>query len=325
MICKKGTSVESYKFCINAPYYDMLVQLLTKKKTEVEKVQKCDKLSTKWNYSPNESIENICKEFKFLYQSLSKYRGEATPKNDPFTEDDCNFLNYWLNDKLRNNNKDISICVKEFYQEIKRQDNKFFSNPKEVDKYFYVIDPNILENMKFLYELYNNAVKIVNMITDEVYTDEDNKSCAHYIEECDKIYKEAMNRCLNSNIDYYNALQTFNASYDVIFDPSFNKLNNCNYSEFLFFPKYDPVSERRQKRIMLIKNITTPLIVLLIIPLLYKFTPFGSFFREKIKMVKDKWVSQNKYGNELLLLSTDIEDNNSDNGEYNIGYYSETN
>ncbi|SBT57978.1 PIR Superfamily Protein [Plasmodium ovale wallikeri] len=64
---------------------------------------------------------------------------------------------------------------------------------------------------------------------------------------------------------------------------------------------------------------------LYIIPFIYKFTPFGSFLRGKIKMVKDKWVSQDKNGEELLSLSTYIEDNNSDNEEYNISYYSETN
>ncbi|SBS90944.1 PIR Superfamily Protein, partial [Plasmodium ovale curtisi] len=43
------------------------------------------------------------------------------------------------------------------------------------------------------------------------------------------------------------------------------------------------------------------------------------------RMVKDRWLNPGKIADELLPLSTDIEDNISDNENYNIGYYSETN
>ncbi|SBS90727.1 PIR Superfamily Protein [Plasmodium ovale curtisi] len=325
MECKEETSEESYKFCINSPYYEMLVKHVKDNSNEVIKIEHCDNLSTEWIYSSSESTENICKEFKFLYKSLNKYRGDKTRENEAFTEDDCNFLNYWLNDKLRNNDKDISICVKEFYEEMKCQDSAFFTNPKDLENYLHVIDTEILENMKFLYELYYNAVKIINMITNQVHTDEQQKSCSHYIKECDEKYKEAMNRSLNSNIDYYNALKIFNASYDIIFDPSFNKLKNCNYNEFLFFPKYDPVLERKQRNIMAGKILSAPLILSFVIPVLYKFTPLGSFLRTKINIAKNRWMNSDEYGSELSSLPTDIEDNISDIGEYNIGYYSGTN
>ncbi|SBT01184.1 PIR Superfamily Protein, partial [Plasmodium ovale curtisi] len=42
--------------------------------------------------------------------------------------------------------------------------------------------------------------------------------------------------------------------------------------------------------------------------------------RTKINMVKDRWINPDKNEDELLPLSTDIEDNISDNEEYNIGY-----
>ncbi|SBT84521.1 PIR protein [Plasmodium ovale] len=171
--------------------------------------------------------------------------------------DVCNFLNYLLKYKLRNNDKDISICVKEFYEEIKLKDVQFFSKHSELEKYLHIIDPEILENMKFLYELYYNAVKIINMITNQVHTDEEQKSCSHYIKECDEKYKEAMNRCLNNNVDYYNALIIFKNSYQFLAKPSSEKKNTCDSNEFFFFLKYDPVLERK-KKIMLIQYITTP-------------------------------------------------------------------
>ncbi|SBT83285.1 PIR protein [Plasmodium ovale] len=314
-----------YKFCINSPYYEMLVQLLIKKKTEIENIEKCDIFSTDITFSKNPHVKNICQEFKFLYKSLSENPVEVTTVNDMFLDTDCDFLNYWLNDKLREYVSDGSNYVKQFYEKIKEQNATDFSKHVELGKYMYVIDPYILENMKFLYEIYYNAVKIINMITDQVDTDEEQKSCSYYIKEFDEKYKEAMNRSLNSNIDYYNALKIFNASYDIIFDTSFNKLKNCNYDEFLFFPKYDPVLERKQRNIMAGKILSAPLIMSFVIPLLYKYTPLGPYLRTKINNVKNRWMDSEEYGSELSSLPTDIEDNISDNMEYNIGYYSGTN
>ncbi|SBT84211.1 PIR protein, partial [Plasmodium ovale] len=248
----------------------MLVRYIKGKNGDVGKKNSCDNLSTEWIYSPSQSAENICKEFKFLYKSLNKYRGDETRKNETFTEDDCNFLNYWLNDKLRNNDKDISICVKEFYGEMNRQDKNFFSNPKNLENYMHVIDTEILENMKLLYELYHNAVKVINIIKDPTYKYEEHKSCNDYIEECDKKYKEAMDRCLNSNVDYYNALKIFKDSYQFLTEPSTDKSNTCEYSKFNIFPEYDPVLERKQRNIMVGKILSAPLILSFVIPLLYK-------------------------------------------------------
>ncbi|SBT72050.1 PIR protein [Plasmodium ovale] len=349
MISKKVT--EKYGFCINAPYYQMLVQLFIKKKTELDNIQNCNEFSQDKNFLKHPSATQICKEFTFLHDSLSKYRGGENRKDEPFTEDDCNFMNYWLNDRLRNNN-DLSISVKETYDEIKGKNAGIFSKHRELDKHMVDINPNILENMKFLYELYYNAVKIINMITDKVYTDEEQenkehekenkkepgtdeheveerndkkkKSCTDYIMECDKSYKEAMDRCLNTNDDFYNALKIFKDSYGFLTEPSSNESNACNSREFFFFPKYDPVPEK-EKRIMTIKISSTLSVLSLALPLIYKFTPFGPFLRAKINRVKDRWMNTDTNVDELLPLSTDIEDNISDYGEYNIGYYSETN
>ncbi|SBT84058.1 PIR protein [Plasmodium ovale] len=354
---------KKYKFCINAPYYQMLVQLFIKKKKELDEVENCDNFSSDTRFSKNSSATQICKEFTFLHDSLSEHRGGENRKNETFTEDDCNFLNYWLNDKLRNNNEDLSIFVKETYDEIKSKNVKIFSKHSELDKHIGYIDPNILENMKFLYELYNNAVKIVNMMRGQDYSDEEKeneehevqpqekeeqgneegelqtqekeehvveernykkkKSCSDYIMECDKNYKEAMDRCLDINDDFYNALKIFKDSYGFLTEPSSDILSTCDSSKFLFFPEYDSVLDN-QRRIMAGKILSAPLILAFSIPLLYKYTPFGPFLRTKINMVRGRWMNQDKNENELLSSLTDIEDNISDQGEYKIGYYSGT-
>ncbi|SBT83979.1 PIR protein [Plasmodium ovale] len=328
MPCEKQT--DKYKFFINSNYYEALEKHVKGQSAEVKKEKDCDKLSTTMTFSNNIRAEDICQEFKFLHKSLRKNAMGGTTVNDTFSDYDCDFLNYWLNYKLRESVNNGSIKVKEFYEEIKSKDEEFFTTNKELLDYMNVIDSNVLENMKLLYKLYVNAVKIMSIINTQNYTDEEEKnkyqiSCSEYTNECDKKYKEAMDRCFNSNDDFYNALKNFRDAYDIITKPSSNESNVCNSSEFSFFPKYDPVSEKeKEKRIMTIKISSTLSVLSLVLPLIYKYTPFGSFLRTKINMVKDRWINPDKNEEELLLLSTDSEDNISDNEEYNIGY-SETN
>ncbi|SBT73988.1 PIR protein [Plasmodium ovale] len=320
MPCEEGA--DKYKFCISSNYYNVLLKYAEANKSNVDKEKICDKISTSMGFSNNIDVREICKEFKALYKSFSIYSGKTTLANDIFSNYDCTFLNYWLNDKLRENVSDNSNYVKKFYEKIKEQDGNFFSNDKNLEKYLHVIDPNILENMKLLYELYDNAVKVINIIKDPTYKYEENKSCSDYIKECDEKYKEAMDNCLNSNADYYNALKLFKYSYKFLTSSSTNTSNICEYSKFCFFPEYDPVLEKQRNTI---KVSSTLFVLSLVLPLIYKYTPCGPFLRKKINMVKDKWMNPDKNGDELLPLSTDIEENISDNENYNIAYYSETN
>ncbi|SBT54394.1 PIR Superfamily Protein [Plasmodium ovale wallikeri] len=325
MICKKGTSKESYNFCINAPYYEMLVQLLIKRETEVTNIQSCDNFSSDTTFSKNSSATQICKEFKFLYQSLSKYRGEKISEDDPFSEDDRNFLNYWLNDKLINNNKDLSICVKETYDEIKNKDVTFFSKHSELENYLHVIDPDILENIKILYELYNDKQKIIDIMLNQDDSINKENLCPGHLQNCHNKYRDGMNNCLNGYYDFYKALKLFEKDYKHLIENVPDESAKCKSSEYFRLLEYDPVLEKNQKRIITYKIMSAPLIMLLAIPLLYKYTPFGPFLRSKIRMINDKWMNMNKNESELLSEFPDVEDNISDNGEYSLGYYSVTN
>ncbi|SBS93318.1 PIR Superfamily Protein [Plasmodium ovale curtisi] len=355
MPCKKQT--DKYRFCINSHYYEVLLKDL--KDNKVEKEGECDNLSTIMTFSNNISAEDICQEFKFLHKSLRKNPIRGTTVNDKFSYYDCDFLNFWLNNKLRENVNNGSIKVKEFYEEIKSKDEVFFTKTKELLDYMNVIDSNVLENMKLLYKLYVNAVKIINIVYDKDYKPdepeneeqeseehikqqekeeqasgahenqqpkkEEHKPCSYYAEQLDENYKEAMNRCLSSNIDYYNALKFFKGSYNFLTEMKPDELNTCNSTEFNFFPEYDPVLEANKRRIMTFKIMSAPLMLSFVIPLLYKYTPLGPFLRTKINSVKERWLNPNENASELLSMSTNTEDNNSENGGYNIGYYSGTN
>ncbi|SBT02402.1 PIR Superfamily Protein, partial [Plasmodium ovale curtisi] len=270
MSCKKG--IDKYMFCTNSNYYETLVKYVKGKGSDVKKDEKCNDVKTSMTFSKNVEAKDICEEFKFLYKSFSTYPDGETVKNDPFSYYDCYFLNYWLNDKLRENVNNDSIMVEEFYEEIKKKDNNFFSKTNDLEEYLYVIDPNVLENMKLLYNLYDNAVNIMSIINTQNYTDEEEKnkyqkSCSEYTNECDKKYKEAMDRCFNSNDEFYNALKIFKDGYKKITEPSSNELNVCNSSEFHYFPWYDVVLEKKKNAIKISSTLS---VLSLVLPLIYK-------------------------------------------------------
>ncbi|SBS95690.1 PIR protein [Plasmodium ovale] len=316
---------DKYKFCTNTNYYEGLLQYIKVKKDDVTNEGNCDDIILDVNFNENVTAKDICQEFMIIYKYFSVFRGEKTPESDPFSLYDCDFLNYWLNCKLRESANDGSINVKKFYEKIKEKNNNFFSKTNNLDEYLYDIDLIVLENMKLLYNLYDKAIKIISIINTQYYTDrernEAQKSCSEYTKKCDENYKKAMDMCFNINDDFYNALKNFKDGYKIITEPSSNESNVCNSSEFYYFPEYDGVLEKKKNAI---KISSTFLVLSFALPLIYKYTPFGPFLRANINRVKNKWMNSDEYGSELSSLPIDFEDNISDNEEYNIGY-SETN
>ncbi|SBS92368.1 PIR Superfamily Protein [Plasmodium ovale curtisi] len=389
MTLTKVTGKEIYGFCRNSPYYQMVVENINreidaqeevdqKKKNDIEKIKNtCNSFSNDICSLDNPSAKEICEKFFCMYRFLNEAYREQYP-DSILTYEDFDFLNYWLNVKLKGKNSNTSVCINKFDNEIGNKFEFFNTNKTKLGKHLHVIESGNLENMELLCELYNNERIILNMMRGQYYPDEGKtnektleenkckgkeieenkceekeseekesiekeseekgseenpsevkekekqKTCLDYTEDCSTKYKKAMDNCLNDNTDFYKALKDFKISYNYVVEREPIDLMKCKYSPYFYLPKYDPVVER-QRNIMAGKFLSVPLILSFVIPLLYKYTPFGPFLRTKINMVRGRWMNQDKNENELLSLYTDIEDNISDNGEYNIGYYSETN
>ncbi|SBS93652.1 PIR Superfamily Protein [Plasmodium ovale curtisi] len=313
-----------YIFCTNSHYYEALMQYVNGKSAEEQKVDNCDDIILDTEFYQNKSAKDVCQEFKLLYKSFGEHQGKNISESGTLTDYDCNFLNYWLNDKLGKTVNDNTNYVKEFYKKIKERYGTFFSNPNDLEKHLYVIDPDVLKNMKLLYELYDTKQKIVDIMHDSNSTEDKKELCKMYTKKCYDNYMEGMNNCLNGYDDFDKALQVFERGYKYLTDEVPDKSGYCTISEHFRLPEYDFVLDEKQRRIMTTEILSAPLILPFVIPLLYKYTPFGPFIRAKIKMVKDKWINMDKNESELLSLSTDIESNISDNEEFNLGYYSVT-
>ncbi|SBT84792.1 PIR protein [Plasmodium ovale] len=310
-----------YIFLRNAHYYGNLPTGLDTEEFRKSREDNCDIFLTDINLTGNKHVKEICDKFIYMYYYLNNIHKERDTDNT-ITDEDCHFMNYWLNVNLKNDDMGAPICVNFFYDKLRSKDVNTFSNSAKLEEHLHEIESGNLKNMQLLYELYDTKQKIVNDMYGEDITDSKMELCKEYTKECHDKYIEGMKNCLNGYDDFYNALKDFKICYNYAVEWDPEDLKNCKSSPYFNLPNYDSVLERKQKKTMLIQSISTPLVVLFIIPLLYKYTPLGPFLRTKINMIKNSWMNSDEYGNELSSLPTDIEDNISDNGEYDIGYHS---
>ncbi|SBT73971.1 PIR protein [Plasmodium ovale] len=325
----KGTGKEDYGFCRNSAHYEMLVENIKREEVIQESVdaQKIESACNTFNNDvclfDNPSAKDICKKILYMYKFLDKVQ-RSQDSSSTLTNEDFDFLNYWLNIKLKDKSSDASICMNEFEKTIESQVGDFKSTKTKLGKHLHVIDPDNLENMELLCELYDTKQKITNIIFDEDIKIDEKNLCQGYLQKCYDNYIKGMKNCLSSYDDFYKALKVFESGYKLLTDEVPYKSEYCIISEHLRLPKYDPVLEKEQKRIMTYKIMSAPLMLPFIIPLLYKYTPFGPFLRTKINLVKERWLNPDENESELLSMSMDTEDNIYENEEYNIGYYSGT-
>ncbi|SBS95687.1 PIR Superfamily Protein [Plasmodium ovale curtisi] len=316
-----------YDFCRNSPHYEMVeknISIKDVKDIEAEKIGKvCTSLSNDVCSFEKLSGEDICKKILYMYKFLDNAQ-RLWKHPSTITNEDLYFLNYWLNVKLKFNSSSASLCMNKFIEAIKGLGGDFMSREKNLEKHLHVIDPSKLENMEILCELYDTKQKITDLIFDQGNTENYKELCKDYTQKCYDKYIEGMKRCLNIYDDFYKALKVFDTGYKFLIAQETDESAQCKTSDHFRLMEYDPVLEAHQRRFMTFKIMSAPLMLPFVIPLLYKYTPFGPFLRAKIRMVKDKWMNMDKNKSELLSLSTDIENNISDNEEFNLGYYSVT-
>ncbi|SBT00475.1 PIR Superfamily Protein, partial [Plasmodium ovale curtisi] len=309
-----------YDFCINSPYYEMLVETVYKEGVVQEIDNVCKSFKNDVCLFEDLPAEEICKKVLYMYKFLDKVQSSQKPPST-ITNEDLDFLNYWFNVKLNSKNSNASICISEFYKAIKSEEDYFKSSNIILENRLHVIHSTKLENMKLLYELYHAKQNILDIMLKQDYSDNGESLCPEYLKKCYYDYMQGIDKCLNDYGDFCKAIKKFKYDYKYGIEEVPDKSEYCNISEYFRLPEYDSAIEK-QRKIMTIKILSTPLIMSFVIPLLYKYTPLGPFLRTKINTVKNKWMNSDEYGSELSSLPTDIEDNISDNGEYNIGYYS---
>ncbi|SBT56040.1 PIR Superfamily Protein [Plasmodium ovale wallikeri] len=265
---------------------------------------------------------SFCEQFKKLYNLL--FISLVNNKKEGSLDDnDCSFLNYWLNDKLRGNNIDNSISVIDFYKKLKGSNETTFKDEK-LEKKLYNIEKHDLENMRKLYDLYNTKSKVSSTLTIGISTEE-STSCLMHTNECYRKYRDAIINCHNGCYDFYNALTYFKNKYKNDLRLNSENTSSCRYEELFILPDYNAVLKEHES-IQIIRKTTFSVLfpmfgVLLMLLFSDKLTPFRQYLFSKIKMIKNNLVTVGKSENELLLYSHDYDNIILDEADYNISYY----
>ncbi|VUZ99336.1 PIR protein [Plasmodium vivax] len=242
----------------------------------------CDSFITSGILINDQDAKKVCEQFYNLYNLLvyNKNTMSAFLNNE-----DCGFLNYWLNEKLRNTN----------------------------------IDNKELEKIKILLNLYKNfeIIHKLRMGNIEHY----DKSCLQIYKECVKNYERVILKCPNKNTNFCVALDKYRKMYESLYSLK-DKTDKCKANELIKLPGYDEVLKKVQMKTTLPITISFSLILLILLSIyLYKFTPLGSCIcnnKNKKKEIKNT-INRETHG---FLKGNENNSININSGPYNVRYHS---
>ncbi|SBS90402.1 PIR Superfamily Protein [Plasmodium ovale curtisi] len=258
----------------------------------------CHSFPTDVQISDTESANNICVKFKFLHNFIISTKKSTEKKS--LSDIDFAFLNYWLNNKLRNTRINHKFTVEEFRNDMSNHEVEFVYD--DFDKNIYDIKDEDISNMNLLSELKTNYGEIFPSYSTIVGG---NVPCIEYFQKCINIYRKCIIKCPDARTSFCKALNHFKVEYEENFFGKFGIAEKCPDKEFIKLPTYKDASLGDKK-------ITV-------------FTPLGQWIRAK--MGSNEGVRSHIYEeNEKLLLDTS--DNariNSDYNEYGISYDSAVN
>ncbi|SBT57100.1 PIR Superfamily Protein [Plasmodium ovale wallikeri] len=306
-------------------FFEMFDQYATKERSTVRSSETgsyCDSFLSDHIFTHIGSPKEFCKKFNHLYKIIIN-SSRAEKKAGEFDDNDCAFLNYWLNDKLRGANSDPTICVKTFYQKLKTPKETSF-NSDLLETKLYNIEKHDLENMRRLYDLYNIKTKVSDTMAEGI-SQEESALCLTYTKECFGKYKDAIINCLDGCSHFYSLLTQFKRKFEEESIPFTVTSISCKSKKLFVLPHYRTVLKEHES-IKIIRNITFSVLFPLFGALfMFIFSdtliPIGQQVLEKIKGIKHELFGSEERSDELLSYTSD---NNifGDHEEYSIRYYS---
>ncbi|SBT74205.1 PIR protein [Plasmodium ovale] len=318
----KVSCEECYGFFKTIDYYMPKARSVGMKNEVTEEEKYCNSFlnDSIFAHVPNPNI--FCAQFKRMYELLHNSKKHVS-HSASLDDIDRAFLNYWLNDKLRGVNIDPSICVNEFYKQIKAKNNEIFKD-ELLDKKLHNIEKHELENMRSLYDLYNIMNNVSEAITEEIGK-EKGLSCLRYTKECYRKYKEAIINCRGYCPYFYSLIKEFKKNYKDELSPLAEVSFSCKAKELFELPNYGVVLKEHES-VRIIRNGTlSVLLPLLGFFLMFKFSnklkPFRQYIQEKLKSRKSMLFDEGERENELFSYTSDDDSSIFNDGEYNISYY----
>ncbi|SBT55214.1 PIR Superfamily Protein [Plasmodium ovale wallikeri] len=272
----------------------------------------------------NDSCIHFLKYLKYLKENISLHQKTGY----------CKFLNYTLNINLQNYLKNTQRTLN-FYKMLNTEYPSQDYYIEVCENEIRYIEKFVLGNIETLYNLYDNFGKYKSGSTSG------NLSQCYYANACASIYNNCIKTCEVKYDELFCAkLKAFKEEYNAELTPGkscYNEKNVLSYPENNSTLDTVHSSWRHESHVLvggskfnsLGNNMITPIVTLLIIPItlfmLYKYTPFGSWLRPKIKRMNKTWNNINEENDELLIDNSQIYQINSQGKNYHITYNSTQN
>ncbi|SBT56021.1 PIR Superfamily Protein [Plasmodium ovale wallikeri] len=244
-----------------------------KNASELENKDSC----SNFTYSlliPKGNEEKICKAAILFLSHLQKHEVFTYEDTEygitAYRDNGCKYLFYWLHTyELNDYNKNIENTLK-IYKDLYGRYNQNHGNLNTFDKYINEMNEHTSDKLVRLTNLYNNL--------DDFFTEnKENKreeACSSYPL---KTYFSYVDECRKGNdIDFCNELKNFRKKYN-----SFIKnVIKCDEKYLL------PPVESTDIVGMTIIPFSFISVTSIILPILYKFTPFGPWIRRYNEHIK---------------------------------------
>ncbi|SBT84737.1 PIR protein [Plasmodium ovale] len=235
-----------------------------------------------------------------------KFLSHLKEKNDPsYEEEGCKYLFYWLYVKALETKKSIENTL-DLYKELNKIFNEHNDGYNKFDKFINKMNKYTCENFQKIISLY----EVFNIFENQEMTLVAGKKCTS---NCFELFTSYVNECREINdYDFCNELNDFREYHNYFIQ----KILYCQGEQYLL----PSVNIFNTVGIILIPLVLI-LVTSIILPLLYKFTPVGTWIHHKIG--KKKKIRDNINEETQLLSNTyEIGEYNFKNRNYNIAYNS---
>ncbi|KNA02421.1 hypothetical protein PVNG_05042 [Plasmodium vivax North Korean] len=269
----------------------------------------CNSFSEMYAKGSNTVWKNICEQFIKLCKLLPYLNNN---KKDQNYRNDWNFLSYWLNFKLEENNLNGVICPYDFYSKMENYSTETLLPLIYSSNLIYNIDNEHLSRMKVLYILHDNYVKLDTIINKS--TPPNPESLLEYSSTCSDNYKRARYLCEDKYRKFCEKLDSFKKNYEELFITAEGKGEQYT-NNFKKLTEYD------NSNIISTTLIGSAAGLIPLLGILYKFTPIGQVFNSQKRKLPKGHSNNIDEIMKTSLLNYENEQLNFNQEKYNIEYH----
>ncbi|SBT58677.1 PIR Superfamily Protein [Plasmodium ovale wallikeri] len=252
----------------------------------------------------NEHITNAEQDASMICKTVMKFLNLLKEESESYKIEGSKYLFYWLHNDVLNGKLAIGntlILYKELYRRYNDEDKLNILNI-----YINQMNDNTSDKLVKLIGIYDILKNFDNSYKETLKKKECTcysiDSFSRYVDECRKVYDN----------DFCDELKNFRNQYNFFIQ----NIIQCRGDQYLLPPvdNFDIVST-------ILVSLFLILSTSLILPLLYKFTPFGPWISQKIRKKKNIWDNINQENN-ILSNSYEMKTYNSNKKNYSIAYHS---